>query len=150
MRLIAAHGRDGFYKGANAEALIREAKERGVEWTAADLGDYKAEWVEPLLTATVRPARCNSIAAISPARYMRATKFRAIPAHPARREFIGTIGMRTPRRTSNGYPPTRLEHMTDRNSDVRFWLDTYLRKFGDPGFTVGPRPASPWVVTLRP
>jgi hypothetical protein len=37
LRLIAAHGRDGFYKGANAQALIREANAGGVEWTAADL-----------------------------------------------------------------------------------------------------------------
>jgi gamma-glutamyltranspeptidase len=34
LRLIAAHGRDGFYKGANSQALIREAKAGGVEWTA--------------------------------------------------------------------------------------------------------------------
>jgi gamma-glutamyltranspeptidase/glutathione hydrolase len=50
LRLIAAHGRDGFYKGSNAQALIREAKAGGVEWTAADLADFKAEWVEPIST----------------------------------------------------------------------------------------------------
>jgi len=50
LRLIAAHGRDGFYKGSNAQALIREAKKGGVEWTAADLADFKAEWVEPIST----------------------------------------------------------------------------------------------------
>ena len=50
LRLIAAHGRDGFYKGSNAQALIREGKEDGVEWTAADLADFKPEWVEPIST----------------------------------------------------------------------------------------------------
>jgi gamma-glutamyltranspeptidase/glutathione hydrolase len=50
LRLIAAQGRDGVYKGANAQALIREAQAGGVEWTAADLVDFKAEWVEPIST----------------------------------------------------------------------------------------------------
>ena len=50
LRLIAAHGRDGFYKGPNAEALIREAKEGGVEWTPADLSEFQPEWVEPVST----------------------------------------------------------------------------------------------------
>jgi gamma-glutamyltranspeptidase / glutathione hydrolase len=50
LRLIALDGRDGFYKGSNAQALIREAKEDGVEWTAADLADFQPEWVEPLST----------------------------------------------------------------------------------------------------
>ncbi|HWE51960.1 MAG TPA: gamma-glutamyltransferase [Bryobacteraceae bacterium] len=50
LRLVAAHGRDGFYKGATAQALIKEGKEDGVEWTAADLADFKPEWVEPIST----------------------------------------------------------------------------------------------------
>jgi gamma-glutamyltranspeptidase / glutathione hydrolase len=50
LRLIAAHGRDGFYKGSNAQALIQEAKDDGVEWTAADLADFQPEWVQPLST----------------------------------------------------------------------------------------------------
>ncbi len=50
LRLIATHGRDGFYKGSNAQALIREAKEDGVEWTPADLADFQPEWVEPVST----------------------------------------------------------------------------------------------------
>jgi gamma-glutamyltranspeptidase / glutathione hydrolase len=50
LRLITAHGRDGFYKGSNAQALIREAKEDGVEWTAADLADFEPEWVNPIST----------------------------------------------------------------------------------------------------
>jgi gamma-glutamyltranspeptidase / glutathione hydrolase len=43
LRLIAAHGRGGFYKGTDAEALIREAKEDGVEWTVADLAAFQPE-----------------------------------------------------------------------------------------------------------
>ena len=50
LRLVAAHGRDGFYKGATAQALIREAKEDGVEWTSADLSEFEPEWVTPIST----------------------------------------------------------------------------------------------------
>ena len=47
---MAARGRDGFYKGATAQALMKEGKEDGVEWTAADLADFQPEWVEPIST----------------------------------------------------------------------------------------------------
>ncbi|HEY6342954.1 MAG TPA: gamma-glutamyltransferase [Bryobacteraceae bacterium] len=50
LRLVAARGRDGFYKGATAQALIREAKEDGVEWTAGDLAEFQPEWVTPIST----------------------------------------------------------------------------------------------------
>jgi gamma-glutamyltranspeptidase/glutathione hydrolase len=50
LRLVAAHGREGFYKGATAQALIREAKEEGVEWTPADLSEFQPEWVAPIST----------------------------------------------------------------------------------------------------
>jgi gamma-glutamyltranspeptidase/glutathione hydrolase len=71
LRLIATHGRDGFYKGATAQALIREAKEDGVEWTAADLADFHPEWVEPVSTTyrgwtvTELPPNGQGIAALS-------------------------------------------------------------------------------------
>jgi gamma-glutamyltranspeptidase / glutathione hydrolase len=71
LRLVAAHGRDGFYKGANAAALIREGKEDGVEWTAADLADFHPEWVEPVSTTyrgwtvTELPPNGQGIAALS-------------------------------------------------------------------------------------
>jgi gamma-glutamyltranspeptidase / glutathione hydrolase len=71
LRLIAAHGRDGFYKGSNAQALIREAKEDGVEWTAADLADFQPEWVEPISTnyrgwtVTELPPNGQGLAALS-------------------------------------------------------------------------------------
>jgi gamma-glutamyltranspeptidase / glutathione hydrolase len=50
LRLVAAHGRDGFYKGATAQALIREAKADGVEWTPSDLAEFQPEWVTPIST----------------------------------------------------------------------------------------------------
>jgi gamma-glutamyltranspeptidase/glutathione hydrolase len=50
LKLVAAHGRDGFYKGPTAQALMKEGKEDGVEWTAADLADFQPEWVEPIST----------------------------------------------------------------------------------------------------
>jgi gamma-glutamyltranspeptidase/glutathione hydrolase len=71
LRLVAAHGPDGFYKGATAQALIREAKEEGVEWTPADLADFQPEWVEPISTTyrgwtvTELPPNGQGIAALS-------------------------------------------------------------------------------------
>jgi gamma-glutamyltranspeptidase/glutathione hydrolase len=71
LRLIAAHGRDGFYKGPTAQALIREAREDGVEWTSADLTDFHPEWVDPISTTyrgwtvTELPPNGQGIAALS-------------------------------------------------------------------------------------
>src|ERR1700722_20681568 len=71
LKLVATHGRDGFYKGPTAQALIREAKEDGVEWTAADLADFHPEWVEPVSTnyrgwtVTELPPNGQGIAALS-------------------------------------------------------------------------------------
>ena len=62
---------DGFYKGPTAQALIREGKEDGVEWTAADLADFQPEWVEPISTTyrgwtvTELPPNGQGIAALS-------------------------------------------------------------------------------------
>jgi gamma-glutamyltranspeptidase / glutathione hydrolase len=71
LRLIAAHGRDGFYKGSTAQALIREAKEDGVEWTPADLADFQPQWVDPISTnyrgwtVTELPPNGQGIAALT-------------------------------------------------------------------------------------
>ena len=71
LRLIAAHGRDGFYKGATAQALIAKAKEDGVEWKPEDLADFKPEWVDPISTTyrgwtvTELPPNGQGIAALS-------------------------------------------------------------------------------------
>ncbi|MBI4471698.1 MAG: gamma-glutamyltransferase family protein, partial [Acidobacteria bacterium] len=51
LRLIAAEGRDGFYKGQTARAILQISKELGGPMTAADLSDYQPEWVTPISTS---------------------------------------------------------------------------------------------------
>lgn len=48
--LIAAHGRDGFYRGPLAEKLVAFSKQQGGTMTAADLADFQPEWVDPIST----------------------------------------------------------------------------------------------------
>jgi gamma-glutamyltranspeptidase/glutathione hydrolase len=50
LRLIAASGRDGYYKGKTAEAILTISREQGGTMTAADLSDYQPEWVAPIKT----------------------------------------------------------------------------------------------------
>ncbi|HXA56682.1 MAG TPA: gamma-glutamyltransferase [Candidatus Acidoferrum sp.] len=50
LRLIGAGGRDAFYKGPIARAILELSHEQGGLMTAADLADYQAEWVDPLST----------------------------------------------------------------------------------------------------
>ncbi len=50
LRLVAEHGRDGFYKGPTAEAILALSKETGGTFTAADLTDFQPEWVTPIST----------------------------------------------------------------------------------------------------
>lgn len=47
---IAAHGKDGFYKGELSAKLLAAMKQHGGTMTAQDLSDYAAEWVEPIST----------------------------------------------------------------------------------------------------
>lgn len=47
---VAAHGRDGFYKGDLAARMLEAMKRRGGSMTALDLSEFSAEWVEPLVT----------------------------------------------------------------------------------------------------
>jgi gamma-glutamyltranspeptidase / glutathione hydrolase len=47
-RLIAEQGRDGFYKGDIATAILKTSEHLGGTMTAQDLGSYASEWVEPL------------------------------------------------------------------------------------------------------
>lgn len=50
LRLIARHGRDGYYRGKTAEAILQISREEGGTMTAADLAEYQPEWVETITT----------------------------------------------------------------------------------------------------
>lgn len=47
---IAAAGRDGFYTGPTANAIVAISKELGGTMTLADLKDFTPEWVNPIST----------------------------------------------------------------------------------------------------
>ncbi len=49
-RAIAASGRDAFYKGQIARQILATEKSHGGTMVAADLADFKAEWVDPIST----------------------------------------------------------------------------------------------------
>ncbi len=49
LRLIASNGRDGFYKGANAEAIVTLMQEKNGIITKQDLADYKSVWRQPIV-----------------------------------------------------------------------------------------------------
>ena len=50
LRIIGEKGRDGFYKGPVAEAILKTSKQEGGVMTAEDLTDFQPEWVEPIST----------------------------------------------------------------------------------------------------
>jgi gamma-glutamyltranspeptidase / glutathione hydrolase len=70
LRLIAEQGRDGFYKGPTAQALLELSKEQGGTFTAADLAEFQPEWVTPISTTyrgwtvTELPPNSTGIAAL--------------------------------------------------------------------------------------
>ncbi|WP_020499583.1 gamma-glutamyltransferase family protein [Sciscionella marina] len=47
-RLLQREGRDGFYRGAIAEAVVAKSKRVGGAMNRADLAEFRAEWVEPI------------------------------------------------------------------------------------------------------
>ncbi len=47
---VAEEGRDGFYGGATAKAILALSDAEGGSLAAADLSDYEPEWVEPITT----------------------------------------------------------------------------------------------------
>ena len=51
LRLIAEKGRDGYYKGKTAEAILTISREQGGTMTAADLAEFQPEWVTPIKTS---------------------------------------------------------------------------------------------------
>ena len=50
LRLIANGGAEAYYKGEIAEAILSTSKALGGTMSAADLADFKPEWVEPIST----------------------------------------------------------------------------------------------------
>ncbi len=50
LRLIAQQGRDGYYKGKTAEAILAISREQGGTMTAADLAEFQPEWVQTART----------------------------------------------------------------------------------------------------
>ena len=61
LRLIAAaDGRDGFYKGRTAAAIVKVLRDAGGTMTEADLADFQPEWVDPIQT-TYRGWTVNQI-----------------------------------------------------------------------------------------
>ena len=50
LRLIQAQGRDAFYTGDIADAIVAKMKANGGVMTKADLGEFQSEWVEPIST----------------------------------------------------------------------------------------------------
>src|SRR6266704_3851690 len=50
LRLVAEQGRDAFYKGPIAQAIISTSSALGGTMQVEDLADFSAEWVEPIST----------------------------------------------------------------------------------------------------
>jgi gamma-glutamyltranspeptidase/glutathione hydrolase len=50
LRRIGADGRDGFYKGATAEAMLKLSREQHGFLQADDFAQFQPEWVEPVST----------------------------------------------------------------------------------------------------
>jgi gamma-glutamyltranspeptidase / glutathione hydrolase len=50
LRLVAEHGRNGFYRGPLAAAIINFLTEQGSAMRLDDLADYQPDWVEPIST----------------------------------------------------------------------------------------------------
>lgn len=48
--LVASKGRDGFYKGAVAQAIVDVSRAEGGTFTLSDLSEFQPEWVEPIST----------------------------------------------------------------------------------------------------
>jgi len=47
-REIAAHGKDGFYKGRIAEEIVKLVKSKGGVMELEDLANHKTDFVEPI------------------------------------------------------------------------------------------------------
>ncbi len=50
LRLIQAQGRDAFYRGPIADAIVAKVQANGGVMTKADLSEFQSEWTEPITT----------------------------------------------------------------------------------------------------
>jgi gamma-glutamyltranspeptidase / glutathione hydrolase len=50
LRVLQAQGRDGFYEGEIASAILAKSRALGGTFTAADLANTRADWVSPIST----------------------------------------------------------------------------------------------------
>ncbi len=50
LRLLQAEGRDAFYEGAIADAIVAKVQADGGVMTHADLAEFESEWIEPIST----------------------------------------------------------------------------------------------------
>jgi len=50
LRHIAKNGRDGFYRGPTAQAILRLSRSQGGTMAREDLEEFEAEWVDPIST----------------------------------------------------------------------------------------------------
>jgi gamma-glutamyltranspeptidase/glutathione hydrolase len=51
LRLIQAQGRDAFYEGDIADAIVAKVRAGGGVMTKADLAEFESEWVDPVSTS---------------------------------------------------------------------------------------------------
>jgi gamma-glutamyltranspeptidase / glutathione hydrolase len=51
LRMLGDHGRDAFYKGPIAQAIVAKSHALGGTMTLADLANYHGEWVQPVSTS---------------------------------------------------------------------------------------------------
>ncbi|MEQ8954934.1 MAG: gamma-glutamyltransferase family protein, partial [Gammaproteobacteria bacterium] len=50
LRLLQREGRDAFYRGAIADAIVAKVQAGGGVMTHADLAEFQSEWIEPIST----------------------------------------------------------------------------------------------------
>jgi gamma-glutamyltranspeptidase/glutathione hydrolase len=90
LRLIAGHGRDGFYRGLLGAALVEFAASEGSPLSAADLASHESEWVTPIETTYRRwtvselPPNTQGIAALEMLNVMECFPIRDYGFHSAK------------------------------------------------------------------
>jgi gamma-glutamyltranspeptidase/glutathione hydrolase len=90
LRRIAEHGRDGFYRGITAQAIVRLSQELGGTMTEEDLQEFEPEWVAAIQTTyrgwTIQeiPPNSTGIAALLMLSIMQQFPLRSWGFHSAR------------------------------------------------------------------